>query len=519
MSPRKFVRDSFGIAFAQYVVRGTLMLRTLVAARLLGPEPLGAWNAIQLVIDNGSLLLFGTQQGLDQLLPARLVAGDREGQRRLARAALFNVLALTLLYALIWIVWISVGRSRLRDAWGYAGMGVALACVLATNLSNYQTSIQRSHGDFVTVGRWMLVQGAVGGVLGLGLTPVLGVWGLLGGWALGCFVALAYSTARARRTAPLSPSPGAEGLDLVQAGFPLFVYLASSLVMRQLDRLMILRFLGLEMLGYYSLAVMALSFLLYAPDAMTYVLYPRLQREFAAAGGDPAAIRDRVERVLRVSAILVPALSATAFLFAGPVVQLVLPNFAPGVTAMRVLCFGAVGLAWGNLASIVLMTTGRQTLLLPGALLSLVAGAGFDLLAIRLGYGINGVAWATVATYSVSGGLLLTMALTGLALPARRVLDLLGRVYLPLAAALAILVLTQRLVPWAGDPRIGMRLLRLGISLALFTTTYLLAVRPLLQGLGLRQLLDSLEMPWLNRLRGRAGVPPPPGGPGEDGRP
>jgi len=503
MSPRTLIRDSVGIAFAQYVVRATLMLRTLLAARLLGPEPLGAWNAIQLVLDNGGMLLFGTQQGLDQMVPPRVVAGDEEGGRRVKRAALFNILALTTLYALCCFVWISVGRSKVRDAWGFAGMGVALACVFATNLSNYQTSIQRSHGDLITVRRWMLIQGAIGGLLGLALTPWLGLWGLLGGWAAGCLSALAFTTARSRRHAPLSPAPATEGLDVVQVGFPYYVYLASSLMMRQLDRLIILRFLGVEMLGYYGLAVMALALMLYLPDAVTYVFYPRLQREFAEAGSSPEAIRERVEKVLRLLSILVPVFAAVAFFFAGPLVQLLLPDFRPGVTAVRVLCFGAAGLAFGNFASIVLMTVGRQTLLMPGAVLSAVAGAGFDLLAVRLGYGINGVAWATVATYSVSGALLLTMALTGLAIRPRRVVGLLGQLYLPVAVAIALALALHVLVPWAGSTDLLKRAMRLLVSTSSFAALYILAVRPLARGLALRRMLSELEVPLLGPLLGR----------------
>lgn len=505
MSPRKFVRDSVGIAFAQYVVRATLMLRTLLAARLLGPEALGAWNAIQLVIDNGGMFLFGTQQGLDQMVPPRLVAGDAEAERRVKRAALFNIAMLTLLYAACCFVWISVGRSKVRDAWGFVGMGVAITCVIATNVSHYQTSIQRSHGDMVTVARWMLIQGAVGGLLGIALTPALGIGGLLGGWAVGCLVALAYTTVRSRRHAPLSPAPASEGLDLVQTGFPLFVYLASSLMMRQLDRLIILRFLGMEMLGYYGLAVMALALMLYLPDAVSYVLYPRLQREFAASGNDPESIRERVEKALRVSAIFVPAFGAVAFFLAGPAVQFLLPQFTPGVTAVRVLCFGAVGLAFGNLASIVLMTTGRQTLLMPGAVLSAVAGAGFDLLAVRLGYGINGVAWATVATYSVSGALLLTMALTGLAIRPRRVLSVLTELYLPLAVAIALALALHRIVPWAGSADLGMRATRFAVLALSFAALYVVAVRPLARGLGLRRVLSDLNVPVVAPLLRRFG--------------
>ena len=275
--------------------------------------------------------------------------------------------------------------------------------------------------------------------------------------------------------------------------------------MRQLDRLIILRFLGMEMLGYYGLAVMALAFMLYLPDAVTFVLYPRLQRDFAASGNDTEAIREQVERVLRASSILVPAFGAVAFFLAGPLVQFLLPSFTPGVNAMRVLCFGAAGLAFGNFASIVLMTVRRQTLLMPGAVLSTVAGAGFDLLAVRLGFGITGVAWATVATYSVSGALLLTMALTGLSIQPRRVLELLAQLFLPLAVAIALALAIFRVVPWAGSHDLGLRTARFGISASAFTLFYLVAVRPLARGLGLRQVLSELNVPVFGPLFRRSG--------------
>jgi peptidoglycan biosynthesis protein MviN/MurJ (putative lipid II flippase) len=170
---------------------------------------------------------------------------------------------------------------------------------------------------------------------------------------------------------------------------------------------------------------------------------------------------------------------------------------------MRVLCFGAVGLAFANFASIVLMTVGRQSLLMPGAVLSVVAGAGFDMLAIRLGYGINGVAWATVATYSVSGALLLTMALTGLSIQPRRVIGLVFRLFLPMAVAIALVLALDRGVPWVGSPILGRRLLRLAIEVAAFGAFYFIAVNPLVRGLGLRQVLSELNLPMLSPLMRR----------------
>ena len=70
----KFTRDSLGLAFTQYLVRAMSMGRGFVAAKLLDPMAFGAWNALQLMMDYGALAPLGTQQGLDQMVPARLVS-------------------------------------------------------------------------------------------------------------------------------------------------------------------------------------------------------------------------------------------------------------------------------------------------------------------------------------------------------------------------------------------------------------------------------------------------------------
>ncbi|MBI5171086.1 MAG: oligosaccharide flippase family protein [Candidatus Eisenbacteria bacterium] len=507
MHPRKFVRDSMNFAFAQYIVRATLMLRGIVAARIIGPDAFGAWSALQMMMEYGTLPLLGTQQGLDQMVPPRIVAGDEAALRRVKRAALFNISMLTALFVLACVGWVTLGSSRLLGAWGPWGIVLALVCIATINLSNYQTSIQRSHGDFSTISGWMLIQGAIGGIAGLALTPWLHGWGLLAGWTAGCVFAFAYSSVRSRDNAPMSPVPAPEGLDLVQIGFPMFVLVASALVMRSLDRLIILRYLGNRDFGFYSISMMALTFLLYMPDAVTYVMYPRLLKQFGEDGGDPAGIREVVQRVLRTSSIFVPVLSGLVFLAAAPVVGLLLPKFLPGIGALRALAFGALGLAFANFASVVLMTVGRQAMLMPTALVSIMLGAALDLGAVKLGYGITGVAWATLVTYAANGAVLLTMALTGLGLRGREVLAGVGRLYLPMGLAIALVWTLERYLPGA-DASLGGLTLRMLGSMLLFGVTYTLAVWPLAHGIGIRKMVSEFNLPIIGPLLRRFGDGP-----------
>lgn len=505
MPRRKLIKDSFGFALAQYLVRAALMLRGLIAARLLGPQAFGAWNALQIMLDYGSFASAGTQQGLDQMVPARLVARDEAATRRLKQAALANILVLTLLFAAACLVWATAGSSRVLDAWGVWGVALGLACVLCVNLAYYMLSILRSHDRMSSVSQWFMVQSLIGALLGLGLIPWIGMWGLLIGWFTGCVVSLVQVIRESRGVAPLVPRFAAESLQLILIGFPMFVQAGSMLVMRSLDRIIILRYLGTEGLGHYSLSVMVLTFLLYLPDSIAYVVYPRLLHRFSQEGGRPEAIGDRVRRVMQVMAVFVPLLSGLAFLWARDGVAFALPRFLPGVSAMRILCFGAGALAIANLSSLVLMTVGRRMWLVPAALFSVALGAALELGAAQAGYGMEGVALATFATFVISGTLLLVLALASVGMRSRAIAGLALRILMPIPIAVGLAWVCDHGMPFAGDARPAFRLGRMAAGSLVFAGLYLVAASPFARGAGLQGLIAELDPPVIGPLLRRLG--------------
>ena len=508
MHPRKFIRDSLGFAAAQYVTRALLVLRGVLAARWLGPLAYGAWNALQLVMEYGAFSPLGTQQGLDQTVPPRIVEGDARALERLKRAGLFNVLVLSLLFAGGALTWMVRSDSKLLQFWGPAGAGLALLCMVLVNLAFYHATLLRSHGNITAVSTWYFVQALLGSVVGLALVPRFGAWGLLFGWVLANMAAMIVTRLQSGGVVPVLPVPSRDGLELLRVGLPMYVFTTSGIVMRSIDRVIVFKFLGTLALGYYSLAVMVLTFLLYLPDSIAYVLYPRLLRDFRASGNDAGAIRDPVLRATRVLAAIVAGLTGVAFLLARPAVALVLPKFVPGATAVRIVCFGVAGLAMTNLASIVLMTLGRRGVLIPAAVVMTALGAGLDLYAVRgagggpagAAAGIARVAWATLTTYTLSGVTMLALAAGGLGLAPRRAAVVLAQSFGPLALAIALAFGIDR---WGGHGERGM--VSLVISLVMFLVLYSAAMMPVLRGLGLRQLVLEFNLPWPGR---RVEAPP-----------
>ena len=505
---QKLTRDSLNLALTQYTVRAMSMARSFLAAKLLDPMSFGAWNALQLMMDYGALAPLGTQQGLDQLVPVRLVAGDPERTTRLKRAALFNVISLTLLFSAFGLTWASVGSSRMRATWHLTGLGLALVCVMLVNVANVGTSVLRSHGDIGGLSRWFIIQGLVGSGLGLVLMVWMGRWGLLWGWLTGCFVAFAFVLYRGRGVIPLVPSPALESLDLIQVGIPLYVFTASGIVMRNLDRIVVLRFLGTQALGYYGLSVNVLTLLMAIPDSMAYVSYPQLVRRYSEAGGDAAAIRDRVDRLVRGVAVALPLAACLCSLWARELVHAVLPRYDACVMPLRVLGFGATGLSLSTFASIVLMTVGRRLILVPAAVFLSALSGGLQILSLRWNGGLTGIAAASTVAYLLSGGVLLSLAAAGLGFTLKRGLTLIVRCLAPTGVAAVLAVGLSRLLLNEPSP---LTLARIGVLLGaslLATAAYLLLVVPFARGVGFRALVTESELPVVSDLfKGRSRGP------------
>jgi O-antigen/teichoic acid export membrane protein len=492
---RKFIRDSLGYTVSQYWVRFLSTLRGVLAARLLGPAGYGSWNALMLIMDYGIQAHSCTFAGLDQAVPARIVDGDEARLARVKRAGLFNVLATTLLIVVACLVYFGRAHGQVREAWGMTGVAVMLACVALTVFSYYHHTLLRSHGNMGAVSQWYLLQGTIGVSLGLGLIPWFGQWGLLWGWFTGTLIATASVVWRGRAVVPLLPRPSGDSRALLATGLPIFIYSYSNFVMRSLDRVIILKFLGTNALGLYGLAVMAVGFLLTMPDAVSYVLYPRLLRRFRESGNQPPSIRDHVHRAMRAQSLIVPALCALGYLAADDMVSWLLPRFAEGVPALRILCFSAAGLSLGNLGSIVQMTLGRQLVLVPVAVGMTALGVALDLVAVWSGHGIRGVAWATFFTYAINSAVLVLLADAAMGASLRARLGFLARLFLPVVVAIPLAYLFERFFPGYG-PSGPVRWLRLVGSMLLWLALYGLVAAPLARGIGLRQLASEFDWPW-----------------------
>lgn len=402
MSPRKFVRDTAGIALSQYLSRFVQMFRGIIAARLLGPATYGSWNALLLVLDYGILTQLGLQQGLDQEIPSSLAKDTPADSDRLKRGGVGGMVVLWLVFAALMLGYVLYKPRRWVEGWGVAGVGLMVVAVLLQELIFYHGTLLRSHGRIGAVSVTLSVQAIVGGLAGLALLYPMGAWGLLVGWLIGQVVALVYIRVQAAPVAPFSLRPNAGTKQLLVRGFPIFLFLAATTLLKSIDRIMILKYLSVEALGYYSVGLMGVSMLLYLPESIAYVLYPRLIARFTETGDAARTAADMV-RPLAVVAWLMPLIIGVVVFWVREMIQLFLPEYEPGVRAVSILLFGTLGLALASIPSFYIMAIHKQVRLVPLALLAVVADVTLILLFLNAGAKVEGVALAVSLGYGLYG--------------------------------------------------------------------------------------------------------------------
>lgn len=500
MSPRQFVRDTAGIALSQYLSRFVQMFRGLIAARVLGPAAFGSWNALLLVVDYGLLTQLGLQQGLDQEVPASLAKDPPARTDRLKRGGVAGMILLWTVFALGVAIYLLVKPRRLAEGWGPAGVLLMVFSVLLQELIFYHGTLLRSHGRIGTVSVALSIQAVLGGLAGLALLWPFGVWGLLVGWLLGQAGALIYIRRQGASIAPLSLLPNEGTRQLLARGFPIFLFMATTTLLKSIDRIMILKFLSVEALGYYSIGLMGVSMLLYLPESIAYVLYPRLIARFAECGDAVRTAADMV-RPLAAVAWLMPIVIGFSVFWVRELVLVFLPEYLPGVRALSTLLFGALGLALAVIPSFYLMAIRRQLQLVPLALAAVVLDVVLILVFLRAGAKIDGVALAVALGNGLYGLGLLTFAAVHLAPTLRARLAFVTRSALP---SLLTVLLCVSLFTWVRPlivPQAAGWISSALLSI-LFLALYAVMARRLKPRTGIVAMLRESNWPFARMLAG-----------------
>lgn len=391
-----FVREFVAFSTSTILSSGTRFVVNLVAARVLGPAQFGIWNTLNLILLYGPVLLLGVPNGMNRDVPLFRGRGDMAGVARIRSATLgFAIVASVVVGCLI------VATSGYFSPAGEWVLPLQSTAVLffASQVYNYWQMYLKSDARFSEMSKQQVWYSLLFPATVIPMLLWLGLTGYVLGQAITALLVslLIVSSMRLR---PVLSIDWQEVWRLARAGFPIMAVGLLHSLLTTVDRWVILTFLNVEQLGFYSLVIIITSTLMLLPTVVAQQVYPRMAETYGRTNAVSSLTRLVRLQVICAGMITVPVV-LVIFLALPWFVNAFLPAYVPGIDAARVALLGLFFLPLSGGFGNMLNTLGKQVYYMLVQGLAVMVNLGLSVLLVRLGQGITGVATATAASYVV----------------------------------------------------------------------------------------------------------------------
>ena len=336
--PRPAVRQSAAflagtLAGGNLIAMVLRMAGAILLARLVMPSTLGLFNGVAIALGYASILQLGVLNGLNRELPYFVGKGDRARVKELAAAAqawALMVGAVVFLGLSAVAVWeLAHGENWKAAAWFTNGV---LAVLFFYSTSYMQNTFRSAH-DFARLAVVNVAETVVSLVF-LGFVALLGFYGL-------CIRSVLISVVSAILLflwRPVRVGPKWNFRDfkhLLFIGAPIMgVGLLYGWWGGVINSTLVLKLMGTEGVGLYSMVIMASTALDIIPTAVAQVIYPRMAENYGRNPNLRELVLMARKPTLLTAGVLVPAI-AVAWFLVGPVARLIVPAYVAAIPAMQ----------------------------------------------------------------------------------------------------------------------------------------------------------------------------------------
>ena len=370
-------------------------LNSYFAALLLGPTVWGIWRGAILVLQYGANFHLGVQDGMHRELPIL------RGKKEIEQQTIITDVTFTFSFIVAIVASLGILSSTFVITMGpelKLSLQFISAMVFLQYISGFYGSLFRATNEFDIVSK-VTVIGGLASLFSIILIFFFGLLGFLGGQLIRLLIITCYSYWKSSYSINWHWDNKVLK-SLIVIGFPIMLMIFAHIIFTTIDRLLILKFLDAESLGFYSLGTLIFAPLFIIFSTSNSVMYPRFAEKYGETGS-PYSLRRYITVPMENLAALISILIGAIYIALPALVRVFLPEYNEGIPAARILIFGLFFYAVRGMAGNMLLTINKQVLYLGimfgAALLNLI----FSYSALKLGYGIVGIAVGTSLAYFV----------------------------------------------------------------------------------------------------------------------
>lgn len=397
------IASTLSLSFSRVYGAAIAGIQAIYIARVLGPEDFGAFNLIYLIGWYVGLVHFGARDVAFRDIP--FFRGQKDpAQEKLSRDVSFTS---EILWRLVSSFGLAVAALFFKEPLLRFGLLLWAVSIFGTRMAELYNTVSTVEHDFTLVGWVNSVRLTI--IFGFTVATIrwMGVYGPVLAPAVGSAVAVILYARRHPLAFDFSLDRE-QFVRMVKVGLPLATLTFVFWLYQNADRSVIAAVLSKSDLGYYAIASFIVQFVIQLPSDFITVLQPALYKEL---GKDNrlADIKGLVVQTTRTYAYLSPLAVLLLWTWFPVMVDLLLPKYGPSVPLLRILSIAVFFSFLLMVPHTILYSPGinRQTLcvFVWTGCAALTAGVSFVL--IRMGYGLNGVAAASVLGRAVAAAVFL----------------------------------------------------------------------------------------------------------------
>ena len=367
---------------------------TLYAAVILLPEEYGTYGLLSLWLTYVLLVAPGIYSAASREMPVLLGKGQEKDALRVQNISI----SAELLYTIVPTAVIIGVAFSYTDAVMRTGLLIVSMSYVASRISGIWSQMNFTRERFNTVAVGNIIIAVVAPAVTLVSLHWLKVYALIIGPLVSYIVLLVYYLTRGSIGFRFTLDRH-EIIRLVKIGIVLQGLVIVLMAFRMADRTIIASMLPLDQLGLYVFAIGFLGYGLSLFEDFARVLQPVLWRHAGTAESVIKGFKDTRRIAVYVAlgtAIIIP-LAQLAFTLTA---TLLTKKYVASIPVFNVISYNLYLTAIAIIPTLILSSSlvNKQKLPLIFYVIGLAMSISLDLLVVRIGYGIIGIAWVTIGT-------------------------------------------------------------------------------------------------------------------------
>lgn len=390
---KEILKNSFIMSSAAIIGKIFAIPVSIIAAHFLGPTLLGVNALIGVFRQYLAYTHMGLLYALSRDVPIAYGKGDMETAQHIPRIVLTGV-CINMCIGLI-SVWILFWIGMWRDLFDAMLLLLVTVIIVFNNIQSYLRTYAKAEGLFIYISRFEMVTQLLSPILMIPGIIYFQLHGILVTTlilqVLGCF--LYFTVLRNIQYSFLFDLW--KMVKLIKTGMLIFINKIAEAIFMSIDLMIIAALLPIREVGYYSVALVAVRLNEVFFGGFNMIIYRKIMFEGGKRGTDDKThFRKYFEHYFIVYLLLSAILIGCAVLFYVFLARTVLLRYQPSIVPMMILAFGYLFFSARFFVSTYLNVTNQLHKRIGIITMGLVVNALFDVILIKAGYGLVGVASA-----------------------------------------------------------------------------------------------------------------------------